>query len=128
MDACFYADASMSICHCHCCGWVLDLDLVSFDSSHGFLITGEDEYDYLGGSIATGKVDGDSRDDIVAGAHENDASGRSKAGAAYVIWGTANAGNRSPLYGQGLAGYWTLYFVSVLVLRKTIGFCDISGS
>ena len=67
-----------------------DMDLAS-TASEAMLIFGEDLYDELGMSVATGDLDGDGYADIVVGAWLEDgpANGRPDAGAAIVIHGKA---------------------------------------
>jgi len=58
----------------------------------GFLIYGEDAYDYAGSSVASaGDVNGDGFDDLIIGARFADAARNAKqsAGAAYVVFGKA---------------------------------------
>lgn len=65
----------------------VNLDLTNFTAADGFVLRGVAASDALGSSIkAAGDVNGDGIDDIIVGAHLNDAGGIS-AGAAYVVFG-----------------------------------------
>jgi len=58
----------------------------------GFVIQGEDAYDYAGSVASAGDINGDGFDDLIVGALRADAAGNAKnlAGAAYVVFGKAN--------------------------------------
>jgi len=59
----------------------------------GFVIQGEDGYDYAGFSAASaGDLNGDGFDDLIVGAYGADGAGNAKpiAGAAYVVFGKAS--------------------------------------
>jgi Ca2+-binding RTX toxin-like protein len=63
------------------------LDLLGFDAGNGVQITGEDELDGSGFSVAAaGDVNGDGYADVIIGA-PNNANGGANTGAAYVIFG-----------------------------------------
>jgi len=70
-------------------GAAIDLAAVALGQG-GFVIQGEDAYDFAGRSVAAaGDIDGDGFDDLIVGAYRADAAGnlKSTAGAAYVIFG-----------------------------------------
>ena len=74
-------------------------------STAGVRIDGALAGDRLGSWIASaGDVDGDGRDDLIAGAPQADPSGRSNAGAAYVLT-SVTQGSRIDLASLGAAGY-----------------------
>ena len=67
----------------------VDLDEVAAGSG-GFKIQGENAHDRAGFSVsAAGDVNGDGIDDVMVGATDNN-SGGNRAGAAYVVFGTAS--------------------------------------
>ena len=71
------------------------INLGALIASQGFKIQGEAADDYAGYSVSSaGDINGDSIDDLIVGARDNDAGG-TNAGAAYVIYGTS--GNRGTL-------------------------------
>jgi hypothetical protein len=75
-------------------GWVMDTNLASADAS----FVGENFSDASGVSVSSaGDVDGDSFDDILIGADEND-DGGDRAGKAYLVLGKSSGWSRdSPL-------------------------------
>jgi len=77
----------------------VDLRDVAAGSADGFKIIGENGGDVAGGAVAAaGDVNGDGVDDLIIGAYYNDAAGFD-AGAAYVLYGTAD--DRSITGGAG---------------------------
>jgi hypothetical protein len=70
---------------------------VDLATSPGIVIKGPTAGEEFGSSLATGDVDGDGKDDLLIGAQFASPSGRSKAGAAYLVKG------RSPLVNIDLA-------------------------
>jgi hypothetical protein len=65
-----------------------DVDLDNLLPTQGFRISGANEYDFSGRSVSSaGDINGDGFDDILIGAPDIDPSGRTDAGAAYVIYG-----------------------------------------
>ena len=85
-------------------GLVTRTDLARMGAA-GVRIDGAAAGDRMGGSVArAGDVNGDGRDDLIAGASMADPSGRSNAGAAFVITGAAN-GTRIDAAALGTAGY-----------------------
>jgi hypothetical protein len=63
------------------------LDFISGDST-GFIIAGAEGNDLLGGSVSgAGDMNGDGFDDVIVGARSAGPNSRSRAGAAYVIFG-----------------------------------------
>jgi len=72
-------------------GAAIDLAAVA-QGRGGFVIQGEDAFDYAGYSVASaGDLNGDGFDDLIVGARSADAAGNAKdgAGAAYVVFGKA---------------------------------------
>ena len=64
------------------------VDLAILNGNDGFVVTGVNENDSLGGSVAgIGDINGDGRDDIAVGAWGVDANGLTNAGAVYVVFG-----------------------------------------
>ncbi len=77
-------------------GFTSDLDVVTLDSSNGFKINGEAEYDGFGSSVSSaGDVNGDGIDDLIIGADSADANG-DFSGSSYVVFGS-NTGFTSNL-------------------------------
>jgi len=67
------------------------IDLTSLDSSQGFIVQGETDFDRLGHAVASaGDVNGDGYDDLIVGAYGSDLDGID-AGEAYVLFGSASA-------------------------------------
>ena len=63
------------------------LNLSNLNGTNGFVISGESEYDYAGGSVSTaGDVNADKVDDVVIGAFRASSNGI-RAGKGYVIFG-----------------------------------------
>jgi len=54
-------------------------------------ITGDDDLDWSGFSLAVGNVNGDSYDDIIIGVPRGDPAGGINAGEVYVVYGSASA-------------------------------------
>jgi len=78
--------------------------LTGLDGSNGFAISGLDEDDFLGDSVAgIGDVNGDGIDDFIVGAEGVSIDGVGGAGQAYVIFGTT-AGFPSEISLTGLDG------------------------
>ena len=68
-----------------------DIDLLSLTSTQGFKISGAAAGDLTGASVSNvGDINGDGITDLVVGALYADPSGRSNAGAAYVIYGKSS--------------------------------------
>jgi len=83
----------------------IDLAAVALGQG-GFVIQGEDAFDYAGGSVASaGDLDGDGFDDLIVGAGSADGAGNARpdAGAAYVVFGGAFIGGAAPTLGTNAA-------------------------
>ncbi|KAJ1387203.1 hypothetical protein B484DRAFT_409969, partial [Ochromonadaceae sp. CCMP2298] len=66
----------------------IDLKSFVFSNTTGFIIQGAAVGDFLGSSVSgAGDVNGDGKDDVIVGAILANPNSRSKAGAAYVIYG-----------------------------------------
>ncbi len=70
-------------------GFAADVSLASLDGTNGFTITGIDESDFAGISVAgAGDINGDGINDLLLGADGGDPNGVMNAGEAYVVFGT----------------------------------------
>lgn len=64
------------------------LDPAELDGSKGFVIPGVSRYEHSGSSVSSaGDINGDGYDDLLVGARDASPSGRSGAGATYVVFG-----------------------------------------
>ncbi|MEQ8844014.1 MAG: integrin alpha [Phycisphaerales bacterium] len=78
-------------------GFPATFQLADLDGSAGFRVDGADEFDRSGSSVASaGDVNGDGIGDLIIGAFNADAPGRSRAGATYVIYGHDTAAGGLP--------------------------------
>jgi hypothetical protein len=67
-----------------------NVDLDNLSPTQGFRISGANEYDFSGRSVSSaGDINGDGFDDILIGAADVDASGRTDAGTAYLVFGSS---------------------------------------
>jgi hypothetical protein len=75
-------------------GSISNIDLANLPANRGFRIDGANADDLIGFDVdRAGDVNGDGKGDIVIGAFSVDAEGRTDAGAAYVVYGSADPGN-----------------------------------
>ncbi|MEO1021905.1 MAG: T9SS type A sorting domain-containing protein [Bacteroidota bacterium] len=112
-------------------GFDESIDLSELDGANGFVLNGEEEYDYAGGAVTTGDVNGDGVDDVVIGAPYAGGNGADyDHGVVYVVFGkTAEEGGfagsidlsgldgtdgfvlsapaSGPLFGELLNPFWT---------------------
>lgn len=65
--------------------------VTSSTTSHLVTYSGEQEYDWLGQSVACGDINADGYDDIFVGAFNYDEAGHSNTGAIYLLYGQAAA-------------------------------------
>ena len=69
-----------------------DMDLATFNSSHGYKINGDTGLDFASSDLASGDVDGDGRAEIIVGAYKyverTENPWRRHCGRVYVINGT----------------------------------------
>jgi len=73
------------------------LNLTSINGLNGFVIYGENAYDYSGTSVSSaGDVNGDGIDDLLIGAWGAESNGNSFAGISYVVFGRSS-GLTNPL-------------------------------
>ncbi|OJA03216.1 integrin alpha, partial [Bathymodiolus thermophilus thioautotrophic gill symbiont] len=71
--------------------WVQQNLIVSTSIAQGFVMNGENAYDYSGRSVSSaGDVNGDGLDDLIVGAYKADPAGKSKAGKSFVVFGTTD--------------------------------------
>lgn len=83
----------------------VDLSSAAFLTGGGIRIDGAAAYDQLGNAMASvGKLDADTKDDIVVTAKYTDTHSRTDAGSAYVVFGTATSGVVN-LANLGAGGY-----------------------
>jgi len=69
-------------------GWAASINLTSLNGSNGFRLDGAAANDRGGSSVAAaGDVNGDGVGDLIVGADGADPSGRSNAGAGYIVFG-----------------------------------------
>jgi len=74
-----------------------DVDLGSLNGVNGFVMSGEDEYDYTGESVSgAGDINGDGYDDIIIGTY-----GGAKS---YVVFGGSSVGSSGSLTLSSLSG------------------------
>ncbi|MFB2552432.1 VCBS domain-containing protein [Ensifer soli] len=72
----------------------------------GFRIDGAAAADYNGLAVSSaGDVNGDGYDDVIVGSRDHDPSGRSNAGASYVVFGKASGFGTVDLADLGAAGF-----------------------
>ena len=73
------------------------LELSSLDGDSGFVISGIDPGDTLGGAVVSsaGDVNNDGFDDILIGARDADPNGNDSAGESYIIYGRASSSSNS---------------------------------
>lgn len=87
--------------HFQICG---QLELERLDGSNGFILTGENAYDFAGWSVAgAGDVNGDGYDDIIIGAPYADFNG-TNSGAVYIVYGGTNPPNGKAFESLGNLG------------------------
>ncbi|WMS43465.1 hypothetical protein RDV64_03425 [Acuticoccus sp. MNP-M23] len=78
-------------------GGVGNIDLATLTAAEGFIIQGDDAFDYAGWSVsAAGDVNGDGIDDVIVGAYNGD-DGGFNAGEAYVVYGRSGEGGNIDL-------------------------------
>ncbi|MCF6300734.1 MAG: integrin alpha, partial [Proteobacteria bacterium] len=65
------------------------LDLSDLNGSNGFVISGENPFDFSGTSSAAGDINGDGVDDLIIGAYRADPNGIIAAGNSYVVYGNS---------------------------------------
>ena len=72
--------------------------IIDFSDWNGnFTVTGENAYDAFASSLASGDVNGDGLDDIIAGANSADPNGRNSAGCLYIFFGNNNLPQQTEL-------------------------------
>ena len=72
-------------------GFAASLDLSTLDGSNGFRLDGSAPWDLSGFSVSSaGDVNGDAVDDILVGAKSASPGGVSKAGAAFIVFGSTD--------------------------------------
>ncbi len=72
-------------------GFPASLDPAAMEADRGFRIEGADPFDYAGFAVSgAGDVNGDGFDDILIGAYARDTAGGEAAGAAYLVFGSAD--------------------------------------
>jgi len=79
----------------HAGGFAPTIDLGAVENGvGGFVISGQDDSDNLGASVAVGDFDGDGFADVVIGSRRADGLGNARysSGAAYVVFGSAGSG------------------------------------
>jgi hypothetical protein len=87
--------------HFYLCG---QLELERLDGSNGFILTGENAYDFAGWSVAgAGDVNSDGYDDIIIGAPYADFNG-ANSGAVYIVYGGTNPPNGKAFQSLGKLG------------------------
>ena len=70
-------------------GFPAALSLADLNGQNGFRLTGVDDEDYSGRSVASaGDVNGDGFDDVIIGARSADPNGALQAGESYVVYGS----------------------------------------
>jgi Ca2+-binding RTX toxin-like protein len=84
-------------------GFAANLDLAGLDGGDGFRLSGVEEDDYSGGSVASaGDVNGDGFADLIVGANRAAPHGF-ETGASYVVFGGAFGGSTAPVTTTGTA-------------------------
>ena len=71
-------------------GLITPIELSSLNGSDGFVLNGEESFDYSGRSVsAAGDINSDGINDLIIGADRADPNGNNAAGRSYVVFGSA---------------------------------------